>query len=359
MTQAAATADCYSPWPHRWAWVLCCATYPLLWLGGLITTTDAGMAVPDWPGTFGYNLWLYPWSTWFFGPWDLFVEHGHRLFASGVGLLTIVLVVVVFRCDKRRWLRGLALLALALVIWQGVLGGMRVVLNERLLAFAHGATGPAFFALTAALVALTSRGPQPRPEGSGEVGTHAAKPTSGWRWMWLPLLIYIQVIAGAAVRHVPEDSSFNTFAMHVQMHLWLALVVSLAVLANVIYAWRKPVGVARRMLSTQMLVILILQVVMGVATWVAKYRLPDWAQNGVAADAWETVAGPGTMSPSTSGGWTETYVVTGHSATGSLLLALATAQAVVGRRRSRTLSLTDSPTDSLREGTSATASHPA
>lgn len=366
-----ATAESYSPWPHRWAWVLCVATYPLLWIGGLITTTDAGMAVPDWPGTFGYNLWLYPWSTWFFGPWDLFIEHGHRLTASGVGLLTIGFVVVTFRCERSWKLRGLALLALALVIGQGVLGGMRVVLNERFLAFAHGATGPAFFALTAALVALTSRPPQPRseaqprsetqprPEGRGETNTNDAKPSRGWRWMWLPLLIYIQVIAGAAVRHVPEDSSFTTFAMHLQMHLWLALVVSLAVLANSIYAWRKPVGVARRVLSTQMLVILSIQVVLGCATWVAKYRLPDWAQNGGASYAWETIAGPGTMTPSTSGGWTETYIVTGHSATGSLLLALATAQAVVARRRSRTLSLTDSPTDSLRDRAGQSASHPA
>lgn len=354
-----ATAEPYSPWPHRWAWVLCVATYPLLWIGGLITTTDAGMAVPDWPGTYGYNLWLYPWSTWFFGPWDLFIEHGHRLTASGVGLLTIGFVIVTFRCERSWKLRGLALLALALVIGQGVLGGLRVVLNERLLAFAHGATGPAFFALTAALVALTSRCPQPRPEGSGEAGARPAKPPSGWRYWWLPLLIYIQVIAGAAVRHVPEDSSFTTFAMHVQMHLWLALVVSIVVLANAIYAWRKPVGVTRRVLSTQMLMLLIIQVALGVATWVAKYRLPDWVQNDAAADAWETVAGPGTMSPSTSGGWTETYIVTGHSATGSLLLALTTAQAVVARRRSHTLPLTVSPTDSLRDGVSPTATHTA
>lgn len=354
-----ATVERYSPWPHRWAWVLCVATYPLLWIGGLITTTDAGMAVPDWPGTYGYNLWLYPWSTWFFGPWDLFIEHGHRLTASGVGLLTIGFVIVMFRCERSWKLRGLALLALALVIGQGVLGGMRVVLNERLLAFAHGATGPAFFALTAALVALTSRRPQPQPEGSGEADTRSAKPTSGWRYWWLPLLIYFQVIAGAAVRHVHEDSSFSTFAMHVQMHLWLALIVSLVVLANAVYAWRKPVGVTRRVLSTQMFVILCIQVVLGCATWVAKYRLPDWVQNGAAADAWETVAGPGTMTPSTSGGWTETYVVTGHSATGSLLLALATAQAVVARRRPHALPLTVSPTNSPRDRASKTASHPA
>ena len=76
-----------SPWPHRWAVVLACATFPLVWVGGLVTTTDAGMAVPDWPNTYGYNLFLYPWQTWLAGPWDLFVEHGHRLLGAAVGLL--------------------------------------------------------------------------------------------------------------------------------------------------------------------------------------------------------------------------------------------------------------------------------
>lgn len=347
--EATDTSTSASRWPHRWAWLLCCATYPLLWIGGLITTTDAGMAVPDWPGTYGYNLWLYPWSTWLFGPWDLFVEHGHRLFASGVGLLTIALVVVVFRCERRPQLRWLSLAALALVIWQGVLGGLRVVLNERLLAFAHGATGPAFFALTAAIVVLTTRrfgssaSTEPRPSDRG------AAPRRRWFWL-LPALIYVQIIAGAALRHVPEDSSFNTFAEHVLTHLWLALAVSIAVLANTVYAWRKPVGRTRRVLSTQMTVILLVQLSLGVATWVAKYRLPPWAQSGAVADAWEGVAGPGTMAPSTAGGWTETYVITGHSATGSLLLALATAQAVVAYRRAAT-----NPIDPLRDEASPLA----
>jgi cytochrome c oxidase assembly protein subunit 15 len=52
---------------------LACATFPLLWVGGLVTTTKAGMAVPDWPNTFGYNLFLYPWTSWLAGPWDIFV----------------------------------------------------------------------------------------------------------------------------------------------------------------------------------------------------------------------------------------------------------------------------------------------
>lgn len=310
-----------SPWPHRWAWVLCCATFPLIWVGGLITTTDAGMAVPDWPGTYGYNLFLYPWRTWLFGPWDLFVEHGHRLFASGVGLLTIGLLIVVWRNDSRLWLRRLAIAALALVIFQGVLGGLRVVLNERLLAMLHGSTGPLFFGLTAAIVALTAK----PPAGGAPRAT---------RWVWLlPILAYLQLIAGASLRHAPEESSFNTFALHVQAHLWGALMVTLGVLATAWIAWRRPVGRSRRRLPALLLGVVLLQVSLGVATWIAKYRLPEWAQTGPAAHAWETVAGPGTMGPSTAGGWSETHLVTGHSATGSLLLALAVAHAVTARRQ--------------------------
>jgi cytochrome c oxidase assembly protein subunit 15 len=81
-----------SPWPHRWAVALACATFPLLWVGGLVTTTDSGMAVPDWPNTYGYNLFLYPWKSWITGPWALFLEHSHRLIGATVGMITISLV---------------------------------------------------------------------------------------------------------------------------------------------------------------------------------------------------------------------------------------------------------------------------
>lgn len=315
--------------------MLCCATFPLVWIGGLITTTDAGMAVPDWPGTYGYNLFLYPWQTWLFGPWDLLVEHGHRLFASGVGLLTIAFVVIVWRSGAGPRLRWLAIGALALVILQGVLGGLRVVLNERHLALAHGSTGPLFFALTAALVALTAKANEPRPSGSDQP-TPPAHQLTGWTrllpWL-LPALVYFQLVLGAAMRHVPEDSSYNTFADHVQTHLWGALVVTVAILANAALAWCRAGGGSRRVLAGLMVAVVLAQGSLGVATWVAKYRLPGWAQSGVAADAWAATVGPGTMSPSTAGGWTETHVVTGHSANGSLLLALATAHAVIATRR--------------------------
>src|SRR3954464_5062049 len=96
--------------------VMCCATFPLVWVGGLVTTYQAGMAVPDWPNTYGYNLFLYPLSTWISGPWNLFVEHGHRLFASLIGLLTIAFCVTVWRTGQPRWLRVLGATALAAII---------------------------------------------------------------------------------------------------------------------------------------------------------------------------------------------------------------------------------------------------
>src|SRR5262245_42565597 len=141
-----------SPWPHRLAVALALVTFPLIWVGGLVTTYDAGMAVPDWPGTYGYNLWLYPWQSWLAAPWDLFIEHGHRLLGSAAGLISIALVAVVLLFDRHRWLVLAALGALALVIFQGALGGARVLLDERLVAMLHGCVGPLFFAYVGALV---------------------------------------------------------------------------------------------------------------------------------------------------------------------------------------------------------------
>lgn len=327
----------FSPWPYLWAWILCLATFPLLWIGGLITTTDAGMAVPDWPGTYGYNMFLYPWQTWFYGPWDLFIEHGHRLFASGVGLITIIFMVVVWRNDQRAWLRWLSVVALLLVITQGALGGMRVVLNARMLAMVHGCTGPLFFALTSALVVLTSK------------RLRSESPWPGLRGLWLPLLIYAQITAGASLRHVPEGGSFNTFSNHVFMHLTLAsaILIGIFYMAYLNCFTSRNRSAARRRLSFCLAGGVLLQISLGLATWFAKYYLPDTLNNSgsayVAINHWATSLEPGTLSnslamavsateaASQSGGWSETHTITAHSAIGSLLLALATALAFLPR----------------------------
>src|SRR5262249_2625809 len=120
------------------------------------TTYDAGMAVPDWPATYKHNLLLYPWQNWIAGPWDLFIEHGHRLLGASAGLLAIALVAVVIITDRRRWLIYAACGALGLVVVQGALGGARVRLDERLVALVHGCVGPLFFGYLSALVVATS-----------------------------------------------------------------------------------------------------------------------------------------------------------------------------------------------------------
>ena len=178
----------YNRWPHRLAWLLVLATFPLLLVGAAVTGYGAGMSVPDWPTTYGY--WFYPLHLWI-RVWDLFLEHGHRMLAQLVGAITIALAVLLWKLDSRRAVRWLALAAVIGVILQGTIGGLRVIADERLLARLHGCTAPLFFTLCAALVSVTSRrwlaGPPPadrRPRAgcTGCFGriTAAITPRSCW-----------------------------------------------------------------------------------------------------------------------------------------------------------------------------------
>ena len=130
------------------------ATFLLLGLGGLVTSHEAGMSVPDWPNTYGYNMFAFPVSKWIGG---IFYEHTHRLLASGVGLLTAILALWLWCRDARRWMRWLGVLAFALVALQGVLGGLRVTLAMDQLGIVHGALAQSFFVLICALALFTSR----------------------------------------------------------------------------------------------------------------------------------------------------------------------------------------------------------
>ena len=96
-------------WLHRYAKLLVCATLLLVAAGGMVTSTSSGLSVPDWPTTYGQNMFAFPPSRMVGG---IFYEHGHRLIASTVGFLTIGLVLWVWRSDPRRWMRTLALSAL-------------------------------------------------------------------------------------------------------------------------------------------------------------------------------------------------------------------------------------------------------
>jgi cytochrome c oxidase assembly protein subunit 15 len=301
-----------SAWPHRLAVLLVCATFPLLWVGGLVTTTRAGMAVPDWPGTFGYNLFLYPWTTWVSGPWNIFVEHGHRLFATLIGMLTIALLVVAWLREPRTWVRWLTVLALVAVIGQGVLGGMRVLMNEQVLAMIHGCVGPAFFALTMALAVFTSRlwrsDSPPRPDRHAAALQRLSVITT--------TMIYIQLVSGAYVRHLPEmlGARPSTFSAAVVLHLSIAIIVVAHVAALGWYALRYHRSEPVLYRPAMMLCLLVVaQIVLGAATWVLKYNWPEWFVN--TAWAVDFVVEPQS--------WLTATITTAHVAMGSLILVTA------------------------------------
>ncbi len=312
-----------SPWPHRWAVVLACATFPLLWVGGLVTTTDAGMAVPDWPNTYGYNMFLYPWPSWLAGPWDLFVEHGHRLLGATVGMLTIGLVIELWISCERRWLRHLSLAALALVIFQGLLGGMRVLFDERTLAMLHGCTGPLFFALTVAMVVFTS-------SSWSQAVNPCFRANSAWsmvRWIAVvtSILVYLQLVFGAVLRHVPVDSEPAAFILAVRFHLFMAgvLVLHVLLLAGLVarhFRTARPLN----WLVLSLVCLITLQVLLGAGTWIVKFAVPAWAASWAPHDAYTIQAD----------GWLETHIITAHVAVGSLLLGTAVAIALTAWRMS-------------------------
>jgi cytochrome c oxidase assembly protein subunit 15 len=296
-----------SPWPHRLAVALALVTFPLIWVGGLVTTYDAGMAVPDWPNTYGYNLLLYPWQTWLGGPWDLFIEHGHRLLGMTAGILAIALVSVVFSVDRRPLLRVAAVGALVLVIVQGALGGARVLFDERLVAMVHGCIGPLFFAYLAALVVITSRWWQSatRLETlAGQQFARAACLTAG--------LAYAQLVLGAIVRHVPLAASPQVFRAALALHL---VVAAALIIQTAWTAWQaRTLARATGAASAHWICLLVaLQVALGAATYVVKFSWPAWMEG------YSFAAGYVIQERSLG----QSLIITAHVANGSLILFAA------------------------------------
>ncbi|MFQ5829667.1 MAG: heme A synthase [Candidatus Methylomirabilia bacterium] len=178
---------------HRLAVGLCATTFVLILFGGLVTNTGAALAVPDWPTTFGSNMFLFPWSKMVGG---VFYEHTHRLIGAVVGLLTVALaatLLIAGRGRLLRWLGGSALIAVGV---QGLLGGLRVVLREDALAIAHGCLAQAFFGLTVCLALFTSRqwvAAVPAPSADAVFLRRLGLSTTG--------VVYLQIVFGALLTH--------------------------------------------------------------------------------------------------------------------------------------------------------------
>lgn len=252
-TSVSGPAPRVNSWLHRFALLTAVATLGLLGVGGLVTSHGVGMAVPDWPNTYGYNMFFFPFSKWVGG---VFYEHSHRLAASGVGLFTTILALWLYgtrarallrwvgavlviasaltrlgapahaadawfgavvglvafaaswvwpRCEPAPyWLRRLGLIAFFAVVLQGVLGGLRVVLLKDQIGIFHALLAQLFFALICALVLFTSSWWWNRlrsrtlsfPEGRLLAGGSLA-----WIFTTATGLILLQLVLGATMRH--------------------------------------------------------------------------------------------------------------------------------------------------------------
>jgi cytochrome c oxidase assembly protein subunit 15 len=258
-------------WLHRYAVLTACATFVLIFVGGLVTSTGSGLAVPDWPLSYGQ---VFPAMV-----GGVLYEHGHRLVASFVGLLTVILTVWVWRKEPRRWVRSLAAVALGAVILQGLLGGMTVLLGLPVaVSVFHACLAQAFLASTVVLAVVTS----PYWQHVEPDRERSVSPSLGLLAGITTLAVYVQLILGATMRHlgaglaipdfplafgrlIPPISS-DAILIHF-LHRLGAVVVAAMVVWTVVRVYREQRNQARLMRPALALIgLLAVQITLGALT---------------------------------------------------------------------------------------------
>ena len=263
---------------HRFAKFVAGCTVLLVLAGSLVTSTDSGLSVPDWPTTYGWNMFTFPPSKWVGG---ILYEHGHRLIASSVGFLTIVLAVWLWMAEPRRWMKWLGVGALGAVIAQGVLGGLTVMFFlPAPISTAHAGLAEIFFCMTVAIALFTSRGWLAAYDGhlvDDAALRNVATATTA--------LIYCQILVGATMRHTGAGLAIPDFPLMFG-HLWPthwdskiavhfahragALLVTIGVCSTAIAVFRRTtIGELRR--PAMLLVALVcVQITLGAFTVLSK-----------------------------------------------------------------------------------------
>src|SRR5213079_2520502 len=262
----------------------------LICSGGMVTSKNAGLAVPDWPTTFGYNMFLFPASKWVGG---ILFEHTHRLIASTVGFLTLILAGWLWRTESRRWVQLLGLIAVGAVILQGVLGGLRVTMLKDEIGIFHACLAQAFLGLLIVIALVTSK--FWRTLANSVVDPKKIAPITTLV-IAITLAIYVQLALGATMRHEHRDlaildfptangawipdtsatvlarinawrdarglSDVTAFQIWLQMaHRFLAFIIAIAVIAFALRVWRDaPRFAALKRLSILWVTVVICQI---------------------------------------------------------------------------------------------------
>jgi cytochrome c oxidase assembly protein subunit 15 len=274
-------------WLHRFAVVTSFFTWILIWIGGLVTSTESGLSVPDWP--LSYGMLMPPMVG------GIFYEHGHRMAATFVGLLTVILAVWLWRREERRWMRRLGAVALAMVIAQGVLGGITVLyLLPTPVSVTHATLAQTFFCVTVLLAFATSR------EWKESSALDADE--DGMRRLTIiaTASVYVQLILGAVVRHTGAALAIPDFPLAfgrlipplneapvvIQFIHRLGAVVVAACLVWLILRIRKHRGQSSRFVRPAMVLgaLLVLQIVLGgTVVWTSRAVLAATAHVAVGA----------------------------------------------------------------------------
>ena len=190
---------------HRFAKFLAAATVLLILAGSLVTSHDAGLSVPDWPTSYGWNMFTFPPSMWVA---NILYEHGHRLIASSVGFLTIIMAAWLWLAEPRRWLRWFGVAALGAVVAQGILGGITVLFFlPAVVSTAHAGLAEVFFCMTVAIALFTSRGWMAANAGAVDDARLRRIATA------TTVLVYSQIIVGAAMRHTGAGLAIPDFPL--------------------------------------------------------------------------------------------------------------------------------------------------
>ncbi len=230
-------------WLHRYIKLVVVCTVLLIAAGGMVTSTDSGLAVPDWPNTYGWFMFSFPYDKWVGG---ILYEHGHRLIASTVGFLTIILAVWTWFADGRHWVRRLGVIALGAVILQGVLGGITVLLLlPAPVSIGHAGLAQLFFCITVSLALFTSNGWRTSRHPVDDPMLRRVALTT-------TIAVYGQILLGATMRHTEAGMAIPDFPWafgHVIPPVWNAgvaiafahrvgaLIVTLAILATAGHVW--------------------------------------------------------------------------------------------------------------------------
>ena len=271
---------------HLFSVLVAASTLILILAGGFVTSTGSGLAVPDWPNTYGWFMFTFPVDKMVGG---IFWEHGHRLIASTVGFLILVLSLWLWRVEPRPWVRRLGFVALAAVITQGILGGITVLwFLPKPVSIAHAGLAQIVFCLTVSIALFTSYGWR---NGYAALKGCATGPESRRLQHFAlatTILIYVQILMGAAMRHNGAGLAIPDFPLafggllptqwdaHIAIHFAHrvgAAVVSIMIAATTIHVFvheRKRGDLVRP--SMLLLVLLCIQVTLGAfVVWSAKH----------------------------------------------------------------------------------------